>query len=285
MSTRVCFAGVGKHYLASKGRVEAVRDFNVDVSPGEFLSIVGPSGCGKSTVLKMAAGLLSPSTGSIVMDGKPVEGPQIQLGVVFQEPTLLPWRTVLGNLMLQTEGRRRDASVRMNRTQAENRARRLLEQVGLDGFEDSYPHELSGGMQQRVAICRALLHEPGMILFDEPFGALDALTREQLMLDLHKLCADQGTTVLFITHSISEAVFLSSRVVVMTPRPGRIDQIVDIDLPARRTLAIQSTPQFGGHVLHISNLFVRSGVLADTDNATGKLAVADGADTIIAGSA
>jgi NitT/TauT family transport system ATP-binding protein len=170
---------------------------------------------------------------------------------------LLEWRTALGNVMLQAEAHR------LNRKEAEQRARKLLDSVGLDGFEDMYPHELSGGMRQRVSICRALVHNPEHLLMDEPFGALDALTRDQLVLDLQALVSERRMSVLFITHSISEAVFLSDRVVVMTPRPGRIDRIIDIKLPRPRTLAMRESPEFHEYSKQILDLFLARGVLRE----------------------
>ena len=191
---------------------------HLTASRGEFVSILGPSGCGKSTLLMIAAGLLSASDGSVIVDGRPVTKPRTDLGIVFQSPVLLEWRTALGNIMLQAEARKLD------RREAEERARELLASVGLAGFADKYPHELSGGMRQRVSICRALIHNPPQLLMDEPFGALDALTRDQLVIDVQRIWNERRITALFITHSVAEAVFLSDRVIVMTPRPGRIDQ-------------------------------------------------------------
>ena len=194
---------------------------------GEFLSIVGPSGCGKSTLAMLIAGLMRPTSGVIAVDGRAVSRPQTELGIVFQNAVLLAWRSALDNVLLQVEMRGLAAR------QYRDRAMELLRSVGLDGFERRLPHELSGGMRQRVAICRALIHDPPLLLMDEPFGALDALTRDQMTLDIQGICARGGKTVLFITHSITEAVFLSDRVLVMTPRPGRIDTTIDVDLPRR----------------------------------------------------
>jgi NitT/TauT family transport system ATP-binding protein len=177
---------------------------------------------------------------------------------VFQSPVLLEWRTALGNIMLQAEARRLD------RKAAERRARELLAAVGLAGFEGKYPDELSGGMRQRVAICRALIHDPPQLLMDEPFGALDALTRDQLVLDLQRLWNETRMTVMFITHSVAEAVFLSDRVIVMTPRPGQVDRIMDIDLPRPRTLAMRESPGFNAYVREILDLFLARGVLRES---------------------
>ena len=204
--------GVGKRF--ARGDVEALRDVSLNVAPGEFVAIVGASGCGKSTLLRLVAGLVPASSGRVVLDGTPVVGPRADTAMVFQAPTLLPWADVLRNvtfplrLMKQAGG------------DTEARARALLETAGLKGFENRLPKELSGGMQQRVAICRALLQQPRVLLMDEPFGALDALTREEMSIELLRIWSGLRMAVLFVTHSISEAVLLADRVVVMSPRPG-----------------------------------------------------------------
>jgi NitT/TauT family transport system ATP-binding protein len=248
---------LSKIYAARDGEVRALSDISFSQRRGEFLSHVGPSGCGKSTLLMIAAGLIAPSSGGVRVGGVTVDKPRTDIGIVFQSPVLLEWRTALGNVMLQAEARRID------RKEAELRARKLLESVGLGGFEDKYPHELSGGMRQRVSICRALIHNPDHLLMDEPFGALDALTRDQLVLDLQALVGERRMTVLFITHSIAEAVFLSDRVVVMTPRPGTIDRIIDIKLPRPRRLAMRETPEFAEYSRQILDLFLARGVLRE----------------------
>ena len=237
--------------------VRALDHVSIEGREGEFLSILGPSGCGKSTLLMIAAGLLAPSGGSVSIEGQIVDGPRTDIGIVFQSPVLLEWRTAFANVMLQAEARR------MDRNLASRRARELLASVGLAGFEDKYPHELSGGMRQRVSICRALIHAPEYLLMDEPFGALDQLTRDQLVLDLQALWNARRMSVLFITHSIAEAVFLSDRVIVMTPRPGRIDRIIDIGLPRPRTLALRETPEFAALNRQILDLFLARGVLQE----------------------
>ena len=246
-----------KVYGTRDGEVRALDDVSFTQRRGEFISHVGPSGCGKSTLLMIAAGLIPSSSGAVKVDGRAVERPRTDIGIVFQSPVLLDWRTALGNIMLQAEARN------MNRKEAEIRARKLLERVGLAGFEQRYPHELSGGMRQRVSICRALIHNPDHLLMDEPFGALDALTRDQLVLDLQSLMSERRMTVLFITHSIAEAVFLSDRVIVMTPRPGCIDRIINIDLPRPRTLAMRETPEFADYSRQILELFLARGVLRE----------------------
>jgi NitT/TauT family transport system ATP-binding protein len=234
-----------------------VRDASFELADGEFVSLVGPSGCGKSTLLSILAGLLPPSSGSVSVLGRPVEAPVTDVGVVFQQPLLLPWRSVLRNVLLQIEARRLDTEG------FRDRALELLDRVGLDGFSDQHPAALSGGMSQRVSICRALIHDPPLLLMDEPFGALDALTREQMMLDLQALWLERRKSVLFITHSIPEAVFLSDRVVVMTPRPGRVSKVLDIDLPRPRTLEVEGTPEFTAYVQGIRSVFEQTGVIHD----------------------
>ncbi len=249
--------GLSKVYATGDGPVRALDQVSLTAQRGQFLSILGPSGCGKSTLMMIAAGLASASSGTVIAEGRRVDRPRTDIGIVFQSPVLLEWRTALENVLLQAEARNLDKAA------AESTARALLAQVGLGGFENKYPHELSGGMRQRVSICRALVHQPHQLLMDEPFGALDALTRDQIALDLQKLWSDRQMTVLFVTHSIAEAVFLSDRVVVMTPRPGRIDSVIDIDLPRPRTLAMRDTPQFSGYTKQIRDLFLASGVLRE----------------------
>jgi NitT/TauT family transport system ATP-binding protein len=248
---------LSKVYATRDGEVRALNDVSFTQRRGEFLSHVGPSGCGKSTMLMIAAGLLAPSSGAVLVGGRKVDRPRTDIGIVFQSPVLLDWRTALGNVMLQAEARK------MDRKDAQTRANALLASVGLDGFADKFPHELSGGMRQRVSICRALIHNPDHLLMDEPFGALDALTRDQLVLDLEALVRERRMTVLFITHSIAEAVFLSDRVVVMTPRPGCIDRIIDIKLPRPRTLAMREMPEFADYSRQILDLFLARGVLRE----------------------
>lgn len=236
--------------------VLALSAVNFSIDDGEFISIVGPSGCGKSTLLKIMAGLLNYSSGSIAVNGKAISGPTTDVGVVFQAPVLLPWRTIFENVMLPSEirGTISDASKR--------RATELLTLVGLGGFEKRYPHELSGGMQQRAAIVRALVHDPKLLLMDEPFGALDALTREQMNVEVLRIWSASRKTVVFITHSIAEAVFLSDRVFVMTPRPGKLAEIIDIDLPRPRSLAMINSDRFGVYAGQIRRLLHASEDLA-----------------------
>ncbi|MFI1599504.1 ABC transporter ATP-binding protein [Streptomyces venezuelae] len=222
---------VAVRFRTKKKDVTALRDVSLDIGAGEFVAIVGPSGCGKSTLLKLVAGLLAPSPGGVLLGGERVRGPRPDIGYVFQRAALLDWRSARRNILLQAEMR----SVPAGRARA--RADDLIRMTGLDGFEDAYPHELSGGMQQRVALCRALLHEPPVLLMDEPFGALDALTREQLNVELNRIWRETRTTVLLVTHSIAEAVYLADRVVVMSPRPGTVTEVIEVGLPPERGYA------------------------------------------------
>jgi len=252
----VRIAGLQKIYKTRDGNdIHALKDIDLDIHTAEFLSIVGPSGCGKTTLLKIIAGILRRTAGEVAMAGRSLSGPSRELGVVFQSPVLLPWRTVLQNVMVPIQVQRRD------RAMFEARARALITMVGLTGFEHKYPSELSGGMQQRVGICRALVHDPSFLLMDEPFGALDAMTRETMNEELQRLWRENRKTILLVTHSIPEAVYLADRVVVMTPRPGRIVDVIDVDLPRPRTLAMQNTPEFGRFVTAIRRHFGSAGSL------------------------
>jgi NitT/TauT family transport system ATP-binding protein len=246
---------VGKAYQTKSGPVEACADVNIDIRQSEFVAIVGPSGCGKTTILKMVAGLTPYTSGTITIGGKRVDRPQTDVGIVFQDSIMLDWRDVLSNVMLQIDIRH------MDHAKYEPIARDLLKATGLDGFEKKKPYELSGGMRQRVSICRALVHDPVMLLMDEPFGALDALTREQIAMDIQKLWMETRKTALHITHSIPEAVLLADRVVVMGPRPGRIVEIIDIDLPRPRRLD-KLPAEFNVYAGRIRDIFKSKGVLA-----------------------
>jgi NitT/TauT family transport system ATP-binding protein len=247
--------GIAKTFRRDDTATHALADTSFAVGREEFLAIVGPSGCGKSTLLRLIAGLLAPDHGRIAIAGRAVAGPFPDLGIVFQKPILLDWRTVLGNVMLQIELRGLRTADHLAR------ARQLLEAVGLADFADRYPYELSGGMQQRAAIVRALIHDPPLLLMDEPFGALDALTREQLRIDLEELWLATRKTVVFITHSIDEAVLLSDRVLVMSPRPGQIEQVIAIDLPRPRGLDGRRHDAFDAAVERITRIFLSRGVL------------------------
>lgn len=254
--TGIAINGVTKTYRRGAATTNALERIDLAIAEREFVSIVGPSGCGKSTLLRLIAGLLPPTEGVIELGGRRVAKPVGDVGIVFQSPVLLDWRTVLQNLLFQIEmrGLKPDGYI--------DRARGLLAQVGLAEFEDRYPYELSGGMRQRCAIARALIHDPATLLMDEPFGALDALTREQMRLDLEAVWLTSHKTVLFITHSIDEAVLLSDRVVVMSPRPGRIERIIEIPLLRPRGLDARRHPDFIGISEEITGIFLARGVLS-----------------------
>jgi NitT/TauT family transport system ATP-binding protein len=244
-----------KEYRTPRGAVLALDDIDFDVGEGEFVAVVGPSGCGKSTLLKILAGLLPATSGEAKLHGVPITGPRRDIGVVFQSPVLFPWRTVLDNVLLPVDVQR------LGRNGKRERALQLLDLVGLRGFEHRYPWELSGGMQQRVAITRGLIHDPSMLLMDEPFGALDAMTREGLNLELQRIWLARRETVVFITHSIAEAVFLADRVLVMTARPGRITEEVQVRIPRPRSLDVMAAAEFGGLVQRIRAHFqVKGGI-------------------------
>jgi len=249
--------GVGKTYHSARGSLRALQPLDLAVAEQQFVSLVGPSGCGKSTLLMIVAGLLAPSEGEVRIRSTPVAGPYTDLGIVFQRDVLLDWRDAVSNVLLQAEMRDQD------RRAWEPRARELLRLVGLDGMDRKFPWELSGGMRQRVAICRALLHDPPLLLMDEPFGALDALTRDQLNLQLQRIWSTSRKTVLFVTHSISEAVFLADRVVVMSPRPGQIVETIDVELPRPRHLAVRESPEFNRYSQRIRTIFEQLGILSE----------------------
>jgi NitT/TauT family transport system ATP-binding protein len=251
----IAVQGLSKRYESRSGTVVALDNIGFSVAEGEFVSIVGPSGCGKSTLLKILAGLLPRSDGEARLRGTSIARPRRDIGVVFQSPVLFPWRTVFDNVLLPVDVQS------LGRQRHESTARELLNLVGLQGFESRYPWELSGGMQQRVAIVRALINDPVMLLMDEPFGALDAMTRETMNLELQRIWMTRRKTVLFITHSISEAVFLADRVLVMTARPGRIMDTLTIDLPRPRTLDVINSPQFGVYARRVRECLNATGGL------------------------
>ena len=241
--------GLSKTYpTASSGEVTALQNLDFEIFDGEFVSVVGQSGCGKSTLLKLLAGLLPATAGTVELNGRPLCGPSPEAAVVFQSPVLLPWRTVLDNVLLPIEFRG------LARSRYRSSAVELLEMVGLRDFAQRYPFELSGGMQQRAALVRALVQDPRLLLMDEPFGALDAMTRELMNIELLRIWSQSRKTVLFITHSIAEAIFLSDRVIAMTPRPGSIADIITIDLPRPRDLSIINTDRFGHYVAYLRPL-------------------------------
>lgn len=239
---------VSRVFSTASRTVTALDNVSFDIQPGHFVSIVGPSGCGKSTLLKIISGLMPPSSGSVAVAGRRVDSPLENVGMVFQAPVLLKWRSVLGNVLLPVEFAKLDAAHFIDK------ARALIKLVGLEGFEEMYPHELSGGMQQRASLCRALVTDPQLLLMDEPFGALDAMTRDELDMELLRIWEERKKTVLFVTHSIQEAVFLSDLVYVMSARPGRLLETIPIDLPRPRSMEMMSAVQFGEYTLKIRAL-------------------------------
>lgn len=255
MTPLIELVGVEKVFGTGPNAVHAFGPVDMTIGRGEFVSLLGPSGCGKSTLMLMMAGLLSVSAGRIEMDGRPVVGPQTDIGIMFQDNTLVPWRTVRGNIELQLEMR--------GLSPYEHRAivDELLQSVHLEDFQQRYPYELSGGMQQRAAFCQAMVHQPATMLLDEPLGKLDAMTREAIRTDLQTLWLNRHPTVIFVTHSIEEAIQLSSRVAIITPRPGRIERIMTIDLPYPRDFDVKSTPEFIGYVRQAQEIFRNYGVI------------------------
>lgn len=237
-------------YQSSRGPQTAVADLDLAMQPGEFVSILGPSGCGKSTLLNVIAGLLRATHGRAAIQGQEIKGPRPDVGIVFQRPTLLPWVNVIGNVLIPVEALRR--SVREHRP----RAKELLALVGLKDFAEHYPDELSGGMQQRVSLARALIHDPALLLMDEPFAALDAMTRERMSLELQDIWLASRKSVLFITHSIPEAVFLSDRILVMSGSPGRILEDVAVTLPRPRSLDTMASPAYAELCGRIRKMFM-----------------------------
>jgi len=247
MTVKIRFDGVGKVFRARGKAVTALDGITFDVHSGEFVVLVGPSGCGKSTLLDLLGGLSTPTSGQILVDRAPVTGPGLDRGIVFQQYALLPCRTAQGNVELGLEAKG------LPRRQRADRAREFLALVGLAGFHDRYPHELSGGMKQRVAIARSLAFDPDVLLMDEPFAALDAQTRDLMQVELLRIWQTAKKTVLFVTHQIEEAIYLSDRVMVMTKRPGRAKKIFKIDLPRPRDYEMRVTPEFNELKLEIWN--------------------------------
>ena len=256
MNAGIGIRGVRKAFGPAPGTVVALDGIDLDVRAGEFVSVVGPSGCGKSTLLRIIAGLTGATAGDVTVFGKTVRGPVTECGIVFQQPILLDWRTIVENVLFNIDMRGLDPKAHRPR------ALELLKAVGLADFADKRPYELSGGMKQRTAIARALVHEPPLLMMDEPFGALDALTREQMRLDLERIWMETKKTVFFITHSIDEAVLLSDRVVVMSPRPGRIETILEINLPRPRGFAARHTAEFNQATNTVTDIFLARGVLS-----------------------
>ncbi len=250
---------VSKIFGSGASAIPAVENLSFEVDRGEFVTLVGPSGCGKTTLMMIIGGLVDANHGGVEIDGEAVRGPFTNLGIVFQNPELLDWRTSLKNILLQIEIRG------LSQRQYSPVALDLLRQVGLDGFAEKYPHELSGGMKQRVALCRALVHDPEILLLDEPFGALDALTRDQMNVDLQHIWLEKRKTAILVTHSIDEAVWLSDRVLVMTPRPARIAEDIRIDLPRPRSLQLKNSEAFNAYTGRVRELFSDLGVFRDTE--------------------
>jgi NitT/TauT family transport system ATP-binding protein len=243
--------GVGQVFEGRGGEIQALDGIDLHVQENEFVTLIGRSGCGKSTLLRLIAGLLTPTYGGVEVAGEPVKGPRRDVSFMFQRPALLPWRSVLSNVLLPVEisgGKEKGK----NKNAYRDRAHELLELVGLTGFERRLPHELSGGMQQRVSLCRSLIRDPQVMLMDEPFSALDALTRTELSEELQRIKMELSTTIVFVTHSIEEAVLLADRVVVLSPRPGRLREIVEIDIPRPRSLGknahLTDVARISGHL-------------------------------------
>jgi NitT/TauT family transport system ATP-binding protein len=259
ISAHIRIDNVSKSFASPRGDVLALTNVSLAIHNGEFVSLLGPSGCGKSTLLKLVAGLDAATSGTLSLSGKPIQGPPVGLGMVFQKDVLLDWRTVLQNVMLPIELQD------LNEAEHLDRAKRLLKLFGLGDFLNKHPWELSGGMRQRVAIARALVTEPSLLLMDEPFGALDALTRDGLNLELQDIWMRSRKTIIFVTHSIAEAILLSDRVCVMAARPGRIVEMLDIDFPRPRALAVRESPQFSAHVGRVRQIFEQHGVFQHED--------------------
>jgi NitT/TauT family transport system ATP-binding protein len=243
---------VSKIYKTKSGGVHALDDLSLEIKKGEFVCILGPSGCGKSTLLWGMSGLHDITAGQIVLNGTPVTGPRPELGMIFQEANLLPWRNLEQNIKFPFEIKKLDPKPYQARIDG------LLEEVGLAGFEKKFPRELSGGMQQRASIVRCLSFDPEVILMDEPFGALDAFTRDEMNLLIQKIWMDTGKTIIFVTHNVTESIFLADRVVVLSPRPGRLSRIFPIDLPRPRTIEQTYSPEFIKVVLEIKETILRA---------------------------
>lgn len=246
----ISLRNVTKEFETKSGEViTALSDVSLDINRGSFVTLLGPSGCGKSTLLRLVGGLLEKTHGQVLLDGQEVSSPTSKIGMVFQSPVLLPWRTVRENVTIAAD------LGKLGRKEAEKAADHYLDMVGLKGFETKYPSELSGGMQQRVGITRALVHDPDVLLMDEPFAALDAMTRDHLQVELQRLWMGGDKTIVFVTHSIPEAVFLADDLVVLDARPGRVAEHLKIDLPRPRTLDMVNSAEFGAYVSHVRRHF------------------------------
>ena len=255
MAAAIEIRSATKTYASGAEAIHAFGPSSLKIEPGDFISLLGPSGCGKSTLMLMIAGLLDCTSGEIELDGHVVTAPETSIGIMFQDNTLVPWRTVRGNIELQIE--LRGLPVADHRATVD----RLINSVKLGEFADRYPYELSGGMQQRAAFCQTLVHRPGVLLLDEPLGKLDAMTRESIRRDLQTLWLEERPTVVFVTHSIEEAIQLSTRICVISPRPGRIEKVIDIDLPWPRDLAVKRSKKFSAYASEIEEIFHGYGVL------------------------
>jgi NitT/TauT family transport system ATP-binding protein len=269
-AARILWDEVGKIYKTDDGHVRALDEVSLDIEPGSLVALLGPSGCGKSTILRLTAGLMPATSGRITIDGEHVKKPRTDIGFVFQQDLLLEWRTALDNVLLQAQMRG------LRQRDYRDRADELLELVGLTGFKEAYPAELSGGMRQRVALVRALLMDLPALLLDEPFGALDALTRDQLNVDFQHLWYTTRPTVVFVTHSITEAVLQADRIVVLTSRPAKVRKIVQVDLPRPRRLAMRETASFNKYVGDLREIFLEFGVLSEPDYGELELNETDG---------
>jgi NitT/TauT family transport system ATP-binding protein len=256
-----------KYYKTKTGAVHALEDLSLEIAEGEFVCILGPSGCGKSTLLWAMSGLHDLTNGRIVLNGTPVTGPRPEIGMIFQDANLLPWRNLEQNIRFPFEIKRLDPKP------YQERIRGLIDEVGLTGFEKKYPRELSGGMQQRASIVRCLSFDPAVILMDEPFGALDAFTRDEMNLLIQKIWMETGKTIVFVTHNVTEAIFLAERVVVLTPRPGRLAHVFPIDIPRPRSIEQTFSPAFIEIVLAIKNTIIHG-----TQAGAGDRAVRTGLD-------
>ena len=251
----VKLGNVSMAYGRGATAVKAIEDVSLEIGEGEFIAVVGPSGCGKSSLMKLISGLHPPAGGTLTIEGKPVTGPLKSVGMAFQNSNLLPWRTAVDNVLLPLEIVQPHRSrIRTEKNQYRQKAKSLLESVGLGGFTDKFPWELSGGMQQRTSICRALIHEPEILMLDEPFGALDAFTREELWCALRDLQAERRVTVMLVTHDLREAVFLADTVYVMSSRPGRIVRRCEVDIPRPRDLEVLFAQRFQDIVHELRNL-------------------------------
>lgn len=261
MSHPAVFArDVRKQYPGARG-VQALAGVSSEIEAGRFVSILGPSGCGKSTFLRCVAGLENITDGELNVNGNPVKGPPDGVGIVFQRDALLEWRSIQKNILLPIEFAKKPVS------KYREKVEHLLDLTGLRDFANAYPRELSGGMRQRAAICRALVDDPDLLLMDEPFGALDAFTRDQMNVELQRIWLETKNTVLFVTHGISEAVFLGDVVMVFSPRPGRLVETITIDLPRPRPLSVRESPEFGRYVAHIRGIFEQMGLLNERGTA------------------